>query len=143
MIDPGFYDWGDTDDSGYGQGSAADNSTAPYPDQSAAYPDQSYPAPAEPPQARYADEMPPGSAPSESPQAGSAPVAAPESLQALTVIFKGGRAPAKIQNYMMTATALTDLDHHKFEQIPLDEIDVAATRQANLANGIDFKIPGA
>jgi hypothetical protein len=66
---------------------------------------------------------------------------APE--QALTVIFKSGRDPVKIQNYMLTAKVLTDLDSRHYEQIPIDQIDVVATEWANSDAGVRFEIPGA
>ena len=61
----------------------------------------------------------------------------------LTVVFKGGRAPETMQNYMVTSKALTDLDPNHYQQIPLDQIDIAATMRANRANGLEFQIPGA
>ena len=129
LIDPNFYnlglyDWGDSD------GSAPDNS---------AY-DQNGPAPLYPPP--YPDEGygPPGEQPAAAaPAAPSAP--APE--QPLTVIFKSGRAPIEVQNYLMTAKVLTDLDSQHYEQIPLDQIDLAATQRINTAAGVDFQVPGA
>ncbi len=125
LIDPGFYDWGwgDSDDSG-DDSSAYDQGAAPYPEYAAPYPEEGYgsvqPAEAEP-------------------GTSSAPV--PE--QPLTVIFNNGRAPVKVQNYMMTSRVLTDLDSQHYEQIPLGEIDLAATQQANSAAGVEFQIPGA
>jgi hypothetical protein len=47
-----------------------------------------------------------------------------------------------MQNYMITAKILTDLDSRHYEQIPIDQIDVAATQQANRAAGVGFEIPG-
>ena len=61
----------------------------------------------------------------------------------LTVVFKSGRAPEQMQDYMLTAKMLTDLDTHHYEQIPLDQIDIAATVKANRASGEDFQVPGA
>jgi hypothetical protein len=61
----------------------------------------------------------------------------------LTVIFKGGRAPEKMQDYMVTPKVLTDLDTDHYEQIPLDQIDIPATARANRASGLEFQIPGA
>ncbi len=58
------------------------------------------------------------------------------------MIFKNGRVPVKMQNYMMTATVLTDLDSQHYEQIPLDQIDVTATQRVNSADGVGFQIPG-
>ena len=59
------------------------------------------------------------------------------------MIFKNGRAPIKVRNYLMTATVLTDLDSQHYEQIPLDQIDLAATLRINTAAGVDFKVPSA
>jgi hypothetical protein len=135
VIDPGFYDWGEPDDSANDQGGAAPEYTAPYPG-------QGYEAPGELPQQGYSEEIPRPSGPSQPPaQLRSSVPYSPVSEQPLTVIFKGGRAPAKMQNYMMTTKVLTDLDSHHYEQIPLDQIDVAATQQANRENGVAFEIP--
>jgi hypothetical protein len=60
----------------------------------------------------------------------------------VTVIFKDGRPPEQIQNYLLTSTTLTVLDAH-YRQIPLDQINVAATEQANRAAGIDFRVPAS
>jgi hypothetical protein len=123
----GLYNWGDSDDSAY------DNSQAGSygPDQ--ADDDPNVPAPLYPPypnQGYYA--------PAE--QSIAAPTVSEEPL---TVIFKSGRAPIKVQNYLMTSRVLTDLDSQHYEQIPLDQIDLAATRRINTAAGLDFQVPGA
>jgi hypothetical protein len=47
----------------------------------------------------------------------------------------------EIQNYMMTAKILTDLDSEHYEQIPLDEINLAATQNFNKVAGVDFQVP--
>ena len=57
------------------------------------------------------------------------------------MIFKDGRASETMKNYMVNSRALTDLDQEHYEQIPLDQIDVAATEQANRARRLDFKVP--
>jgi hypothetical protein len=59
----------------------------------------------------------------------------------LTVIFKDGRTPLKMQNYMVNATSLTDFDREHFEKIPLDQVDLAATEEINRQHGIDFQVP--
>jgi hypothetical protein len=59
------------------------------------------------------------------------------------VIFKSGRAPIEVRNYLMTAKVLTDLDSEHYEQIPLDQIDLAATQNFNRAAGVDFQVPAA
>ena len=69
--------------------------------------------------------------------------APPQEQQPLTVIFKDGRAPVKVRNYMMTSKVLTDLDPQQYERIPLDQVDVAATQWANNAAGVNFQIPSA
>ena len=135
LVDPGFYDWDDSDDSaldnsGYLQSDAASYYPAPYPDYG---PDYGYGAPGEIPRASAQGQ--------QRAAAGLTAPSAPE--QPLTVIFKSGRAPVKIQNYMMTARVLTDLDSQHYEQIPLDQIDLAATQRINSAAGMEFQIPGA
>jgi hypothetical protein len=47
-----------------------------------------------------------------------------------------------MRNYMLNSRLLTDLDRDHYQQIPLDQIDVAATVQANRAHGLDFEVPG-
>lgn len=59
---------------------------------------------------------------------------------ATTIIFKDGRAPERIHDYAMTRTTLYVLGENCGD-IPLDEIDVAATELANRAVGIEFHIP--
>ena len=150
VVDPGFYDWGATDYS--------ENQQPPYvdapPDQNAGY---GY-GPEQPPYPAYPDTnqqqphalqpAPPSSLVAPQRQEyhfASASPAAPTliSSKPLTVIFKGARAPEKMQNYMVTASTLTDLDSGNFEKIPLSEIDIAATQQANRRSGIEFQIPAA
>ena len=120
-LNPGFLDWGDYDDSTNEQGSVAPGNSDPYLEPDYASP-ENYPGPSE--------------------AEGNSSVEQPEEPQIpLTVIFKGGRAAESIENYIMTATALTDFDSHHYERIPLDQIDLVATQQANRANGIDFQMP--
>ena len=140
VIDPGFYDWGEPDDSE--TGNSAYDQTGMAPEPMPPYPDEGYATPDEYPQQGYAGELPPWVPPGQN-QAFAAPAApsAPAPEEPLTVIFKSGRAPVKMQNYMMTGKFLTDLDSRHYEQIPLDQIDVAATQRANVAAGLVFQIP--
>lgn len=85
-----------------------------------------------------ADAQPP-STPRQSYRGTDSASAAPE--ESLTVVFNNGRAPEKMQNYMISSSALTVLDRDHHEQIPLDQVDVAATQKANRARGISFQIP--
>lgn len=144
VIDPGFYDWGDS--GGYNdnaQGSAPNYPDAPpYADYG---PESHEPVPAngQVPQPAYG-QAPPAPAPmARQPYAGSvsSPSSAPEVGQPLTVIFKNGRLPETMQNYMMNSKTLTDLDRQHYEQIPLDQIDMAETEQTNRSRGVDFQAP--
>lgn len=139
VIDPGFYDWSLPGDSGDGQGGAA--SYAPYADygdayaagqQSPYYSPEPYPQ-----QENEQAPMPSGGRPAYPGAASGAPAAE----ESVTLIFKNGRAPETVRNYMMNAKALIDLDQQHYEQIPLDQIDIAATKQANRARGLDFQVP--
>ena len=142
VIDPGFFDWsisggtdygagyGASNGDGYGTGAPAQSyaDLAPYPNQND-----------EPAQEAASTWQPPSTA---RPQyAGSAAASAPPPLQSLTVIFKNGRASETMQNYMVSSRALTNLDQQHYEQIPLDEIDIAATKKTNRARGLDFQVP--
>lgn len=134
LIDPGFYDWGDADDSGYGDSEYDQGNAAPYADYESPYPD-------EPP---LQGELPPWDPQGQ--QAATAwptAPAEPAPEQPLTVFFKSGRAPVKMQNYIMTGKLLTDLDASHYEQIAVDEIDVAETQRVNSAAGVKFQVPGA
>lgn len=143
VIDPGFYDWGDTSDYNEGESGAY----APYPDNGAPYADSQQ---RDYPQSPYTQDPNASQQPSyaqpyrQSPYPQSyAQAAAPESAEEpLTVIFKDGRASKAMRNYMMTATVLTDVDPQHFERIPLDEIDIPATEHLNRTHGINFEVPG-
>jgi hypothetical protein len=123
----GLYDWSDSDNSVTDDSVSDQNALAPYPDQGSQYPD---PSPA------YPDER--DTAPN---QIAEAAPGAPAPAQPLTVFFKTGRDPMKIQNYLITAKVLTDLDSEHYEQIPLDEINLAATQNFNKVAGVEFQIP--
>lgn len=146
VIDPGFYDWGDTsdndDDRGESVGYAPDaDNGAPYADsQQGYYPQSPYTQDAN--ASQQPSYGPPYQQQSPHPQS-YAQAAAPESAEEpITVIFKDGRASKAMRNYMMTSTVLTDVDPQHFERIPLDEIDIPATERINRKHGIDFEVPG-
>lgn len=130
----GLYDWSDSDNSapgsyepdnsqpgGYVTGNYQSDQNGPAPDYPP-YPNQGYAAP---------NQIAPAAA------------AAPSSAQPLTVIFKSGRSPVEIQNYMITAKVLTILDSEHYEQIPLDEINLAATQNFNKVAGVNFQVPSS
>jgi len=126
---------------GYGSGYGAPPSDGAYGDAMMQYPGY----PAAPSSYNYGEEY--SQAPADDPQA-SRPaytgqvVSSPLPPQPpLTVIFKDGQR-LQIHNYLLTPTTLTVLDDN-YRQIPLDQIDLAATRQTNLTNGLDFRVPHA
>jgi hypothetical protein len=60
---------------------------------------------------------------------------------ALTILFKDGRSPLQVHNYMLTTTMLYVRDQ-QHRDIPLNDIDIAATQKANQNTDINFKVPG-
>lgn len=148
VIDPGFYDWGDTGDDAYNDQGGAN----PYiPDANSGDYGQPYPAGAPGPY----NGIPPNPAapysqpPEHAPASGGARPAYRDSnspsapQEQLTLIFNNGRQPQTMRNYMMNAKILTDMDSNHYERIPLDEIDLAATAQVNRAHGVEFQVPGS
>ncbi len=57
-----------------------------------------------------------------------------------TLIYKDGRPPEQIQNYILTRTTLYVQESH-LREIPVDQLDLAATQQVNKAAGLDFQLP--
>lgn len=82
------------------------------------------------------------------PPAPPAPVAPPTPAQALepedavTLIFKDGRPPEKIHNYALTRTTLYVRDQHR-RDIPVEDLDLAATEKVNRDAGVAFQLPVA
>ena len=139
------YDWGYPylsdflDDSDNYDSQPASNYSAPPPEDygngpyQAAPTDQQGPAPLEPyaQQPSAFDRAPYGGAQSI-PAASEAPV---------TLVFKDGRPPEQIHNYLLTPNTLTVLDQHRHD-IPVDQIDLNATASLNLQAGVVFSLPG-
>ena len=69
-----------------------------------------------------------------------APIQPPQ--QAVTLIFKDGRAPEQIHNYILTGTTLYVGDRRPSE-IPIDELDLKETTRVNQDAGVDFQMPAA
>jgi len=63
-----------------------------------------------------------------------------DDLDAVTLIFKDGRAPVKIYNYALTRTTLYVTDA-KRQEIPIASLDLAATEKVNRAAGVRFQLP--
>ena len=58
-----------------------------------------------------------------------------------TLIFKDGRSPVQVHNYALTGSTLYALDGDSRQEIPLSQLDVPATVEANRKAGIDFALP--
>jgi hypothetical protein len=66
---------------------------------------------------------------------------APVSEDAVTLVFKDGRPPEQIHNYVLTRTTLYVGDQHH-RDIPTDQLDLVATAKVNRDAGVDFHLPG-
>jgi len=69
------------------------------------------------------------------------PAAAPQSSEPVTLVFNDGTPSEQIQNYILTPAALYIYDVRRRE-IPIGQIDLAATAKANHDAGVDFSLPG-
>jgi hypothetical protein len=67
---------------------------------------------------------------------------APVNEETVTLVFKDGRPSEQIHNYILTPTTLLVQDGRRRE-IPVEQLDAAATRKANLDAGVDFRLPAA
>jgi hypothetical protein len=68
------------------------------------------------------------------------PPSAPGSEDAVTLIFKDGRPPEKIHNYLLTRTTLYVNDSYH-RDIPTSQLDLVATAKVNHDAGVDFRLP--
>jgi hypothetical protein len=68
------------------------------------------------------------------------PAPEPEPQKAVTLIFKDGRPSQQFYNYMLTRTTLYVQDQHR-QQIPVADIDLAATQKVNTDAGVEFQLP--
>lgn len=83
-----------------------------------------------------ADEPPAYAPPAQTPR----PSQLPATEVATTIVFKDGRPAEQIHNYALTQTTLYVLDENH-QDIPLDQLDLAATENVNRAAGVEFKVP--
>jgi hypothetical protein len=128
---PPWWDYDDSDDNSQGyapqQPSPQDYGSQP--------PEQQQPEyPALPP-------WPYSNAPVNSPQSPSQTAAEPQPGESVTIVFNDGRPPEKIHNYLLTPATLYVMDQHRSE-IPVNQLDLAATEKVNREAGIDFRLPG-
>jgi hypothetical protein len=91
----------------------------------------------EPPQPEYPA---PPAWPSNPQQSVAETAARPQPAEAVTIVFNDGRPPQKIHNYLLTTATLYVMDQHRSE-IPVRELDLAATEKVNREAGIDFNLP--
>lgn len=70
-----------------------------------------------------------------------AETAPPHAQPATTLIFKDGRTPVQVHNYALTGSTLYGLDEESHQEIPLSQLDVPATVEANRKTGVDFALP--
>jgi hypothetical protein len=116
----------------------------PYPQSMPSYP--AYPEPQPAPESAYAYPEAPPAYPPRAPQ--PTPAApqmhyVPGSADTVTLIFKDGRPPEQIKNYLATKKTLTIIDGNRHREIPIADLDVAATIQANRETGVGFQLPAA
>jgi hypothetical protein len=113
-----------------------------YPQPMPAYP--AYPEPQPVPQGAYAYPQPapgyPGYAPQPMPAAPQMQYV-PGSATTVILIYKDGRPPEQIQNYLATRTTLTVLDGGLRREIPISALNLPATISANHQTGVDFQLP--
>ena len=118
---------GQENGTGYGQGYGDENGPPP-PDQG---PQQALPPwPSSDPSHVETTPAPQMQAPEPQPQ------------EAVTLVFKDGRPPEQIHNYLLTGTTLYVQDQHH-RDIPLSQLDLIATAKANHEAGVDFRLPDA
>jgi hypothetical protein len=65
----------------------------------------------------------------------------PGSADTVTLIFKDGRPPEQIQNYLATRSTLTVIDGRHHHDIPLADLNIPATIKANRETGVGFQLP--
>jgi hypothetical protein len=68
------------------------------------------------------------------------PTPTAENEAAVTLIFKDGRPPEQIHNYLLTRDTLFVGDRHPSE-IAVNQLDLAATVKVNRDAGVDFRLP--
>jgi len=87
-----------------------------------------YPAPPEPP----------GIYPPAGTDSDSAPM--PFSADGVMLVFKDGRPPLRVHDYVLTHKTLYVWDRRQLV-IPTDQLDLVATNKANQDTGVDFQLP--
>jgi hypothetical protein len=76
---------------------------------------------------------------SQSASAPSSPTSQP-GQDGVTIVFKDGRPPEQIRNFILTRTMLYVGDG-RHPDIPVDALDLVATVKVNREAGVDFRLP--
>jgi hypothetical protein len=141
FLDSPFYD-DEADDTGYNQ-----EPPIPYADPGpdpAAY---GYIQPEDQPQPYGLDPQQPAEiirpALRPTPRSGTTARPEPAPAPATTLIFKDGRAPEQIRNYIATRSTVTVIDGPRHRDIPVADLDLPATISANRNSGAGFQLPAA
>jgi hypothetical protein len=121
--DSGYYDDSASADSAYAtQPAPADYAPEPYPT-----------LPAEQAEAIPANQYRP---------AYRRPQAEPEFEGPVTLMFKDGRPPEQIHDYILTRTTLY-VQGARTREIPVADLDLVAMETVNKAAGVDFQLPAS
>ena len=72
----------------------------------------------------------------------AAPQAVQQPQEAVTLIFKDGRPPEQIHNFILTGSTLF-IGDRRSRQIPVDQLDLIATARVNQEAGVDFRLPAS
>jgi hypothetical protein len=106
-------------------------------------PEYAYPQPMPAPEGAYAyPAVPPGYVSQPAPVAPQMQYV-PGSASTVILIFKDGRPPEEIQNFLATRSTLTVLDGGRRREVPLSDLNIPATVSANHQTGVDFQLPSA
>ncbi len=143
--DPYLFDNGDNSDSNNGQAAPTDSGAQNQGDQGGQYPEGDngqYPGGdyGPPPPEAYPPYPPVPPLPSQLSAAQPDPATVPSSETPVTLVFKDGRPPEHIHNYVLTRTTLYVQDKDR-RNIPVDQLDLVATGKANQEAGVDFQVP--
>ena len=93
-------------------------------------------APQPPPYPMTGSEQPPSTGYRPAYQADQ-PAARPPT----TLVFQDGRPTQQVHNYVLTKTTLYNLDGDTRKEIPLTDLNLPATIEANRSAGVDFSLP--
>ena len=58
------------------------------------------------------------------------------------LVFRDGHKQS-VQNYVVAGDTIWIITEQSAKKVPLSELDIAATQQANSVNGVEFRVPSA